>query len=435
MKLIVRVVTAGLLLASAWNVAPALAQPEPYLRVTESDDGSTMRLDVASRMFEPIDGIGPRIVLVGAAHVGDSVFYRRLQYLLDAQDVVLFEGVGLGDPTEGLPVVGRAERADRTERRARLLVAAIVGHRARTGRYPADLDELYAGMELGTAEMVRPLMQDADAHPFEYELLFDAGDAPTSFVVRAGDREFDRADLARPSGEPLDSMAGDEGIQRGLARALGVEFQLDAVDYSQNNWVNCDVTLEELERLLAEAGLAGEGDSFLAMMSGSGLMGALQGTVLGLISSSPTMREMVKMVMIDVLGQAEQFMSDMPGPMGDLMDVLLHERNDVVEARLHEIVDDAGEFGSVGVFYGAAHLPGIEDALVQRMGYRPVATHWITAMGVDLNRVGASPAQARQIRQMIRRTMEQEFSRMRDAAPPAREPAQTTPRQRSKRAA
>ena len=434
MKSILRVATAGILLFCGWTVAPAIAQPEPYLRVTESDDGSTMSLDVASRMFEPIDGDGPRIVLVGAAHIGDDVFYRRLQYLLDAQDVVLFEGVGLGDPTEGLPVVGRAERADRTERRARLLVAAIVGHRTRTGQYPADLDELFGGMELGTAEMVRPLMEDADGHAFEYERT-NAGRGAESFVVRAGEREFDRGDLARPSGEPIDSMAGDEGIQRGLARALGVEFQLDAMDYAQNHWVNCDVTMEELEGLLVEAGLAGEGDSFLAMMSGSGLMGALQGTVLGLISSSPTMREMIKMVMIDVLGQAEQFMSDLPGPMGDLMDVLLHERNVVVEERLHEIVDDAGEFESVGVFYGAAHLPGIEDALVQRMGYRPVATHWITAMGVDLSRVGASPAQARQIRQMIRRTMEEEFARMRDAAPPAREPAQTTPRQRSKRAA
>ncbi|MEZ6232924.1 MAG: hypothetical protein R3B68_01930 [Phycisphaerales bacterium] len=435
MKSILRIATAGLCLLSLWTAAPAIAQPEPYLRVTESDDGSTMSLEVASRMFAPIDGNGPRIVLVGAAHIGDDVFYRRLQYLLDAQDVVLFEGVGLGDPTEGLPVVGRSERADRTQRRARLLVAAIVGHRARTGQYPADLDELFAGMELGTAEMIRPLMEDAAGKPFVYEPLTDAGNAPTSFVVRAGDREFGRADLARPSGEPIDSMAGDDGIQRGLARALGVEFQLDAMDYAQNHWVNCDVTMEELQGLLVEAGLAGEGDNFLAMMSGSGLMGALQGTVLGLISSSPTMREMVKMVMIDVLGQAEQFMGDMPGPMGDLMDVLLHERNDVVEARLHEIVDDSGEFESVGVFYGAAHLPGIEDALVQRMGYRPVATHWITAMGVDLNRVGASPAQARQLRQMIRRSLEQEFSRMRDAAPPAREPVETAPRQRSKRAA
>ncbi len=127
------------------------------------------------------------------------------------------------------------------------------------------------------------------------------------------------------------------------------------------------------------------------MMAGGGLLGAIQGPLMGFLGSNPAMREIVKLVLIDVLGQAEAMMGSMPGPMGDLMDVLLHERNDVVIDRLRGLAEEPGEVGSIGVFYGAAHLDGIESALVGELGYRPVATHWMTSMGVDMERAGVDP--------------------------------------------
>jgi len=393
--------------------APALAQPESYLRVRESDDGNQVELDVAARAFEPIDGTGPRIILVGAAHIGDSVFYRRLQYLLDAQDVVLFEGVGIGDPNPPLPKLDRDEREARDLRRARLIGAAIVGHKSRIGSYPADFDALFAAMEPGTAEMLRPVAYDGDEPRFEYDVVGASRARPATFSLTVGDLELGPEDLAVQVGAGPDSMAGDGGIQRVLARTLGVKFQLDAMDYSQDHWLNCDVTMDELQTLLDDAGLGGEGDNFLAMMAGGGLMSAIQGPLLGMLGSSPTMREIVKLVLIDVLGQAESMMDSLPGPMGDLMDVLLHSRNDHVIDRLHELTDDPGDdVGSIGVFYGAAHLAGIETALVEDMGYRAVATHWVTSMGVDMERAGVDPSQARSIRTMVRDGMQAEFRRM-----------------------
>lgn len=389
----------------------AAAQPEAYLRVQESDDSNQVELDVAARAFEPIDGDGPRIVLVGAAHIGDSVFYRRLQYLLDAQDVVLFEGVGLGDPDAAMPRGTPKELDARTERRGRLIAAAIVGHKSRMGSYPEDLEALFAAMEPGTAEMLRPLAVDGEGEAFKYEVIAGQRGGAASFVLRSGGIEIGPGDLMVRAGEGPDSMAGEDGIQRVLARTLGVKFQLDAMDYSQEHWVNCDVTLDELQTMLEDAGLAGEGGNFLQMMAGGGLMGALQGPLLGLLGSSTSMREIVKLVMIDVLGQAGTMMESMPGPMGDLMGVLLHKRNDVVIERLAELVDEPGSVGSIGVFYGAAHLTGIEDALVE-MGYRPVATHWVTAMGVDMQKSGVDPAQARSIRGMIHDALQTEFERM-----------------------
>lgn len=401
---------AAVVALGAW-CGGAAAQPEAYLRVQESDDSNQVELDVAARAFEPIDGDGPRIVLVGAAHIGDSVFYRRLQYLLDAQDVVLFEGVGLGDPDAAMPRGTPKELDARTERRGRLIAAAIVGHKSRMGSYPEDLEALFAAMEPGTAEMLRPLAVDGEGEAFKYEVIAGQRGGAASFVLRSGGIEIGPGDLMVRAGEGPDSMAGEDGIQRVLARTLGVKFQLDAMDYSQEHWVNCDVTLDELQTMLEDAGLAGEGGNFLQMMAGGGLMGALQGPLLGLLGSSTSMREIVKLVMIDVLGQAGTMMESMPGPMGDLMGVLLHKRNDVVIERLAELVDEPGSVGSIGVFYGAAHLTGIEDALVE-MGYRPVATHWVTAMGVDMQKSGVDPAQARSIRGMIHDALQTEFERM-----------------------
>lgn len=390
----------------------ALGQPEPYLRVQERDGGNLVELDVAARAFEPAEGAGPRILLVGAAHIGDAAFYRRLQYLLDAQDLVLFEGVGLGNPKAALPRVDGEERVARTTRRARLIAAAAVGHRSRTGGYPADLAELFGAMERGTAEMLRPAAEDSAGEPLEYVPIRERDGRVGSFRVRGSGVEVGPDDVgpARPGGAA--SMPGDSGIQRVLARTLGVQFQLDAMDYTQKHWVNCDVTLAELDRLMRRAGIADAGESFLQMMGGAGLMGALQGPLLGMLGSSTSAREIIKLVLIDTLGQAEALMANLPGPMGALMDVLLHERNDVVVQRLEMLIDEPGEVGSIGVFYGAAHLAGLEEALVGQFGYQPVGTHWITAMRVDMERSGMDPAQVKAIRSMVNAAMQQEMERM-----------------------
>lgn len=409
---------AGILGLSAPALALTQPESESYLRVRESDDGNQVELDVAARAFEPVDGNGPRIILVGAAHIADSVFYRRLQYLLDAQDVVLFEGVGIGDPNPPIPQLTDDEAQARDLRRARLIGAAIVGHKSRVGNYPADFGELFAAMEPGTAEMLRPVAYDGDEPRFEYEVTAGVRSRPATFTLSTGEITIGPEDLAVRAGAGPDSMASEDGIQRVLARTLGVKFQLDAMDYSQAHWLNCDVTLEELEGLLDEAGLGGEGDNFLSMMAGGGLMSAIQGPLLGMLGSSPSMRGIVKLVLIDVLGQAEGMMESMPGPMGDLMDVLLHARNDHVIDRLHELTDEpTDEVKSIGVFYGAAHLAGIEQALVEDMGYRPVATHWVTSMGVDMDEAGVNPAQARSIRSMIRESLQAEFRRMGNEQP------------------
>jgi len=57
-------------------------------------DSNTVTLQIAVRRFVPRNGSGPVIWLSGASHIGESNYFASLQRHLDAQALVLFEGVG-----------------------------------------------------------------------------------------------------------------------------------------------------------------------------------------------------------------------------------------------------------------------------------------------------------------------------------------------------
>jgi hypothetical protein len=77
--------------------APATQKAQPYTRIVRSDK-TKMALQTRSVKFEPENGQGPAVWLVGVAHVGEAAYYEELQKLLDAQDLVLFERVNRAKP-------------------------------------------------------------------------------------------------------------------------------------------------------------------------------------------------------------------------------------------------------------------------------------------------------------------------------------------------
>ena len=135
------------LIGAALSVGPAIAaddvttrpvtQSEPYLRAVEKPNRS-IELQVATRHFEPREGRGPRVSLVGVAHIGDRGFYDTLQKRLDAFSLVLYESV---KPPGTGGVAGDSDEERRAATEAGMTFIASVlerGHNA-TGNYPADL--------------------------------------------------------------------------------------------------------------------------------------------------------------------------------------------------------------------------------------------------------------------------------------------------------
>ncbi len=67
--------------------------PAPYVRAS-TIESNTLELQIAARRFMPARGKGPVVWLTGVSHIGTSNYFAQLQRHLDAQTLVLFEGVG-----------------------------------------------------------------------------------------------------------------------------------------------------------------------------------------------------------------------------------------------------------------------------------------------------------------------------------------------------
>jgi dienelactone hydrolase len=107
-ELVLTALAVGLLFAGGRTLAqaPATSPPpaaaaitrfaaEPYMRVTNNATGA-VELQVAARKLVPANGKGPVIWLTGVSHIGETNYYAQLQKHLEAQALVLFEGVNAG---------------------------------------------------------------------------------------------------------------------------------------------------------------------------------------------------------------------------------------------------------------------------------------------------------------------------------------------------
>ena len=206
----------------------------------------------------------------------------------------------------------------------------------------------------------------------------------------------------------------DPGIQKQLSDALGLTFQLDAIDYRRPNFVNSDMPAAGVEKQVRERGVGdAKRDETVDL-----LMGAIRGTpetmdrlkpMLAFLSASPEMRETTRLLLIELLSHAEEmvgFAKSVSPEMKKLFDVLLTERNAIVirDLRAQIAKHQAGE--SIAIFYGAAHMPEIARRLRDDLHYTPGAEQWDTAFTADPAKSAVPPAQLKLMLDMVRTQMQ-----------------------------
>jgi len=404
---------------AAWNGGPpdepgatAGADGEPgYLRVRDEDGGARLRLEVAIRTMEPSSGPGPTVHLVGVVHIGDRSYYESLQRFLDAQEVVLYEGVkpGGGEVPEGADA-DDAARIKVTKSRQRLLATLAARHWAEHGETPGTIDELLGTVSATTARLGAGAVKDGWGRPQSYTLRASDKGRPRIDIVSLGEDgveggEGAAADLRFSDQKPLTKAekTGGEGIQVKLARALGLEFQLASIDYDRAGWRNSDLSVDEVQANMLEAGL--DGSALFGLVSGQSLSARLVGLILGVVEANPTMAMMTKAMLLETMAQSEAVMANAPGGMGAFMRVLIEDRNDAVLVDLRRILEAEARPRSVALFYGAGHLPHLEERLIQDFGYVLKDVSWETAIDLDLSTVPGGVAQAAQMRKMIRQSL------------------------------
>ncbi|MCA9278714.1 MAG: type II secretion system protein GspG [Phycisphaeraceae bacterium] len=374
----------------------------PFMQVV--DDPTSVTMQMAVRTLVPADGQGPTITLFAAIHIGDRSFYDAIQQMLDAKDLVLFEGVrptGAGYIAHEKDMTER-DRNEFTERRMKFLGSSVVTYKASHRAYPETLNELSEGVDERIGRVIAGIGEDAWGHQLVYERDLETG----TFELRSAgsDGELHNNDdiVIDPASDGVYAMETDtEGIQTILAESLGLVFQLDAMDESGPNWRNSDLSIDQVMERLDEAGVT----SFELMdtLQGNTIGTKIAGFFLKLIGKSKTMRETAKLALVEMLGSAEDLLGALPGEMGTLMQVILEQRNDVLLADVAHVIEHEPEVKNLGIIYGAGHLRDVQARLETEFGYVHKSDEWVDAMSVDLKALGMTQKQAQSMRTMLRR--------------------------------
>lgn len=395
--------------------------------MTEDADG-VLLLELATRVLAPASGTGPRIHLVAAVHVADASFYAARQAELDARALVLYEGVKPAGTSPVDPAAHDAEKAAATRRRLELLRAMLLEHHALTGSLPATPAPLVEEGSPARREILRNVLADGWGRPLRYlrrppaEGAAPAVDAATFTSDgpdgRPGTAEAPGDDLsvevsAAPGGGS--GQGKGPGLQAKLAAALGLAFQLDAMDTGGARWRCSDMGMDELQARFEKAGV--DAAEFLAFLEGTSELGRMAGRMLDFIAKAPKMGAYVKLLLVEMMGSgAAEAMGEggkgqgLPGfPGGDAaaaMKVILVDRNGVVMEDLRAILAREPGTADVGVFYGAAHMKDLERRIAEEFGYRAEETTWTAAMRADPRDAGFTPEQARNMRKAMRKMLE-----------------------------
>lgn len=377
-----------------------------YMRVVDESD-STMRLDMAVRLFVPREGSGPTIALAGAMHIADKQFYELLQRFLDSQDLVLFEGVkprGVG----GLPTDDDAVRHRRTEGAIRFVAIMLHREHADDAEYPESLDAFVQSLEQtngAKAALVRTSIVDAWGRPIEYRAdgrRFDLRSLGADGEVGG---EGVNADLLFSDQEPLtDAETGsDPGLQAQMAQALGLAFQLDEMNHDGPTYRNSDLTIDQVQERIAARG--GDGSMLFEILDGSSFAGRLMRFALSMVERSERMQAMMKIMLMETMRSTDienlVAMKGLPEGMAEMMEVILVDRNKVVMEDLNNILMGEDVPDSIGIVYGAAHMSDLEKRLVREHNYRHAGGFWLTAMSVDITQSGLSAQEIARMRRMF----------------------------------
>lgn len=208
-------------------------------------------------------------------------------------------------------------------------------------------------------------------------------------------------------------------IQHTMAASLGLVFQLTAINYDRPTFRNSDLTIPQLQQLLAGGvapGAAGKGgkageefQELLQIMDGSSVLGALVQAGLKFIGSSPKLQAMTKLVLIEILGQLKGDMSrfkGVPPEVQRMLEVIIQERNKVVFDDLKAELRAVRPPKSIAVFYGAGHMADLEKRLRDELKYRPLDEVWLTAMSVNKHDTGLSDEEVQAMRSLIQWQLE-----------------------------
>ncbi|MCB1671146.1 MAG: hypothetical protein KDI29_08500 [Pseudomonadales bacterium] len=189
----------------------------------------------------------------------------------------------------------------------------------------------------------------------------------------------------RPDGTGVGRGSGIIGLlQTSMTRLLGLSYQLDVINYARPNFVHADLEPAELQALMDAKGESLLSAFLALILSDAQARDSLPtgpgGDTLDLsltdiikLFSLPNRQTALKYLLGQTLAVSEGSLSALTGSGFTLLD----DRNEAALATLRVSLDETA-VRKLSIFYGSAHMPGLELGLTQ-MGFVPVSRTWLTA--------------------------------------------------------
>ena len=219
----------------------------------------------------------------------------------------------------------------------------------------------------------------ADASYYaELNKRFDSYDA-VLFELVGDPRAVTDKKQAKEEKDPKSGGNPIRFIQTTAGRFLKLSFQLGEIDYTKPNMVHADASAAEFAKMQKERGESMMGlfvKAMKAQMSGDlndlpvnelDTMGLIR-----ILMSKDSAAEF-KIVLAKMFDQAESMTAIMEGPDGS---AILTGRNGVVIKKIKEVLADKTK-KHISVFYGAAHMPGLETMIVKELKAEPAGEQWL----------------------------------------------------------
>lgn len=174
-------------------------------------------------------------------------------------------------------------------------------------------------------------------------------------------------------------------IQQTLANFLRVSFQLQQIDYTAPNFRHADLTPSQLREIMQS-----KNENFFSMFLSLALAQSAELQSPGATSSAtPTLTMMAIMNALNAENQNDAFKSlfaeelgrsggDIVGPVLQEQLTILGDRNKVVLNTLRDTLLEP-QVRTVSIFFGAAHMSGLERELTESMGFERVEHNWRAA--------------------------------------------------------
>ncbi|TDR20629.1 hypothetical protein [Marinicella litoralis] len=192
-------------------------------------------------------------------------------------------------------------------------------------------------------------------------------------------------ELVAPEGTYIPKGGGDKkdtswlsSIQLGMKDLLGLSFQMEEIDYTQNHFVHADFTPEEFSQSMKDKGESIFGMVFKMWRAGISqqLSGQSSSSDMDLMMAlmSSDRQNALKSLMAKELVNSDGVLKVLEGPEGS---TLVAARN---QKALHVLKREMAKNNqSFAIFYGAAHLSDFHQRLVRDFDMVPVSTQWLDA--------------------------------------------------------